>query len=93
VKRYCWVGMDRGATTTDGQSWVNYLVGEKGEGLLEIHRPGKAVEKRTMSTALANSFVLGIWADENEAWFATSKGLSRGIYAPRPAATKVAEAK
>jgi len=46
-----------------------------------------------MPTALANGFVLGIWADDNEAWFATSKGLSRGVLAQRPAATRGAEAK
>jgi hypothetical protein len=46
-----------------------------------------------MSTALCNGFVLGIWADEKEAWFATSDGLSHGIFAPRKATAKVDEAK
>ncbi len=92
VGRYCWVGSDRGASVTDGSYWVNYLVGEKGEGIIEIHRPGKTVEKRTMSTALANGFVLGIWADANEAWFATSKGLSRGLFSTKPAAVKMSQA-
>jgi hypothetical protein len=46
-----------------------------------------------MSTALANDFVLGIWADENEAWFATSNGLSRGLFTPKSNAAKLAEAK
>ena len=93
VGRTCWIGHDRGASLTDGVNWVNYLVGEQGEGSVEIHRPGQPVEKRPMPTALANSFVLGIWADENEAWFATSKGLSRGILAPRPVTSKGADAK
>jgi len=91
VGRTCWIGHDRGASLTDGTNWVNYLVGEKGEGIVEVHRPGKPMEKRAMSTALANGFVLGIWADENEAWFATSKGLSRGVFAPKPGSTKVAD--
>lgn len=94
VGRTCWVGHDRGVSLTDGEAWVNYLVGEKGEGLVEIHHPGKPVEKRVMSTALANGFVLGVWADETEAWFATSNGLSRGTFIPttnHPA--KLAEAK
>ena len=72
---------------------MNYLLGEKGDGIVEIHRPGQPVEKRAMSTALANGFVLGIWADENEAWFATSKGLSRGVFHPRPVTMKGIEAK
>jgi len=45
---------------------VNYLVGDKGEGLVEIHRAGNPSEKRPCPRVL-NTFVLGIWADENEA--------------------------
>jgi ligand-binding sensor domain-containing protein len=93
VNRYCWIGSDRGASVTDGNYWVNYLIGDKHEGVMEIHRPGRPMEKRVMATALVNDFVLGIWADEKEAWFATSKGLSHGIFAPHPPTTKVAEAK
>jgi ligand-binding sensor domain-containing protein len=87
VHKYCWIGADKGVSVTDSTNWVNYLVGEKGEGIIEIHRPGQQVEKRTMTTALVNNFVLGIWADENEAWFATSKGLSHGIFAKTKSAT------
>jgi ligand-binding sensor domain-containing protein len=93
LDRYCWIGSDRGASVTDGNYWVNYLVGEKGEGIVEIHRPGQPVEKKSMPTALANCFVLGIWADANEAWFATSKGLSHATFAPRSPLVKVSETK
>lgn len=93
IDRYCWIGSDRGVSVTDGAYWVNYLLGEKGEGIMEIHRPGKPMEKRATSTALCNDFVLGIWADDKEAWFATSKGLSHGFFAPRAATAKVAHAK
>jgi ligand-binding sensor domain-containing protein len=91
VHRYCWIGTDKGASVTDATNWVNYLVGEKGEGIMEIHRSGQPVQTRTMPTALCNSFVLGIWADENEAWFATSKGLSHGIFAKRNKPVNVAD--
>ncbi len=93
VGRTCWIGHDKGASLTDGTNWVNYLVSEKGDGIIEIHRTGQPMEKRPMSTALANSFVLGIWADEHEAWFATSKGLSRGVLASHPVAIRETEAK
>jgi len=79
-RRVAWAGSDRGVSVTDGDTWVNYRTNEKGEGLVEITRPGKPLETRTMSTHLANDFVLGIWADDHEAWFATSDGLSHGIY-------------
>ena len=92
VGRTCWIGHDRGASLTDGTNWVNYLVGEKGEGVIEVHQPGQPVQRAVMSTALANGFVLGIWADQNEAWFATSNGLSHGRFASKPGSTKIANA-
>jgi hypothetical protein len=67
---------------TDGTFWVNYLVGNAGEGSVVIHRPDQPPETRAMTTALANGFVLGIWVDDREAWFATSNGLSHGVFAP-----------
>lgn len=76
-----WIGTDKGLSVTDAKYWVNYLVGDKGEGLMQIHRPGQPPELRTMTTALANCFVLASWLDDDEAWFATSDGLSRGIFA------------
>lgn len=87
-RRTAWIGMDKGVSVTDGETWVNYEVGAKGEGIRTIHRPGRAPEVQVMDTALANCFVLGIYVDDEEAWFATSNGLSRGVFAPyqRPAA-------
>jgi hypothetical protein len=90
--KVAWIGTDRGVSVTDAKYWVNYLVGEKGEGLIEIHRPGQPPEKRPMSTALANAFVLGILVEDTEAWFATSKGLSRGIFAAKAKAPAVTTA-
>ncbi len=89
-RRVAWIGMDRGVSVTDGSYWVNYSVGPQHEGLVEIHRPQQPVETRTLSTALANRFVLGIHVDDTEAWFATSHGLSRGILSPATRLTKLA---
>jgi ligand-binding sensor domain-containing protein len=89
--RACWIGHDRGASLTDGVNWINYLIDSQGRGVVEIHRPGKPVEKRTMSTALVNDFVLGIWGDQTEVWFATSNGLSHGVFAAHP--TNLAESR
>ena len=84
--RVAWAATDRGVSVTDGTDWVNYLVDENGRGVVQIHRAGQDTETRTMTTALADGFVMGVWADDHEAWFATSNGLSRGILAA-PAAT------
>ena len=78
--RVAWVGTDRGVSVTDGDTWVNYHSGEKGEGLINIVRPGQPIETHTLPTHLPNDFVLGIWVDEREAWFATSDGLGHGIF-------------
>jgi hypothetical protein len=46
-----------------------------------------------MSTKLPNDFVLGIWLDDREAWFATSDGLSHAFFAVLPKPANVADAK
>lgn len=80
-KQVAWIASDRGLSITDGETWINHLVGEAGQGVVEIHRPGQAMERRTQPTALANAFVLGIWADDTEAWIATADGLSHALLA------------
>lgn len=77
--RVAWIGTDRGVSVTDGDTWVNYRSSDKGEGLVEISQPRQAVETRSMPTHLPNDFVLGLWVDERQAWFATSDGLSHGF--------------
>ena len=78
--RVAWVGTDRGVSVTDGDSWVNYHSDDQGRGVVEIAKPGRQVETRTMPTRLPNDFVLGLWVDDHQAWFATSDGLSHGFF-------------
>lgn len=78
--RVAWIAMDRGLSVTDGDFWANYRTDEKGQGLVEITRPGQAVETRRMATKLPHDFVLGIWTNEEEAWIATSDGLGHGFF-------------
>ena len=78
--RVAWLATDRGASVTDGTSWVNYLVDENGRGVVRIYRPGQEPETRPMTTALVDGFVTAIWADDHEAWFATSNGVSHGVF-------------
>lgn len=88
--RVAWIATDRGVSVTDGNTWVNYLVDEKGQGVVLTYRPGEEQqhETRTMTTALADGFVMAVWADDHEAWFATSNGLSHGVFAtPTPSPT------
>jgi ligand-binding sensor domain-containing protein len=87
--RVAWVATDRGVSVTDGADWVNYTVDEKGQGVVGVYQAGKATEVRTMPTALADGFVMAVWADDHEAWFATSNGLSHGIFAAPTASPAV----
>ncbi len=78
--RLGWVSTDRGVSVTDGDNWVNYLVDKEGRGVVRIYRPGKPPETRMMTTALPDGFIMAVWADDHEAWFATSNGLSHGVF-------------
>jgi ligand-binding sensor domain-containing protein len=78
--KVAWVGTDRGVSVTDGDSWVNYYSDEKGEYQVDVFRPGQPTESQKLTTRLLNDFVLGIWADDKEAWFATSDGLGHGFF-------------
>jgi ligand-binding sensor domain-containing protein len=78
--RLGWAATDRGVSVTDGDNWVNYLVDKDGHGVVQIYRPGKPTETRTMATALPDGFIMAVWADDHEAWFATSNGLSHGVF-------------
>jgi ligand-binding sensor domain-containing protein len=91
--RVAWVGTDRGVSVTDGENWVNYHTNEKGEGVTEIARPSKPPQVRTMPSKLPNNFVLGIWTNEREAWFATSDGLGHGIFASAEKNLEAADSK
>ena len=64
--RVAWVATDRGVSVTDGNDWVNYTINEKGQGVVQTYRQGKATETRTMATALSNGFVMAVWADDHE---------------------------
>lgn len=87
--RVAWVATDRGVSATDGTSWANYVVDDSGQGLVKIYRPGHEPETRAMATALADGFVMAVWVDDREAWFATSNGLSRGVFAVPTASPSV----
>jgi len=80
--RAAWIATDRGVSVTDGDTWVNYRATKKEGCLIEITRPGAPVSARTIPTKLPNDFVLGVWADDDQAWFATSDGLGHGYFAP-----------
>jgi ligand-binding sensor domain-containing protein len=84
--RVAWVATDRGVSVTDGDTWVNYRSGETAGGLIDIVRPGQPIETRATPTRLPNDFVLGIWVNDREAWFATSDGLGHGFF---PVASKI----
>jgi ligand-binding sensor domain-containing protein len=76
-----WVCTDRGLGVTDGETWANYRRGERGDGLMDIVRPGRQPEIRKLSTALPDEFVLGVSVGDRDVWIATAHGLGHGFFA------------
>jgi ligand-binding sensor domain-containing protein len=69
---------DKGLSSTDGTNWVSYYRNEN-------NSDGKAViidgDKRTempLSPSISHNFIIGVDADEDELWVATSSGVCRG---------------
>jgi ligand-binding sensor domain-containing protein len=69
---------DKGLSSTDGTNWVSYYRNEN-------NYDGKAViingDKRTelpLSPSISHNFIIGVDADEDELWVATSHGVCRG---------------
>jgi ligand-binding sensor domain-containing protein len=88
-----WIGTDRGLCLTDGDAWANYHTDTKRTGVVDVTLPGTATETKPMATRLPNDFVLGVWADDHEAWIATSDGLARAVLNPPGKTGKTDEAR
>jgi len=73
-----YLGTDEGFGVTDGDLAVTYRRASDGSGEVTFTRSGKLVERRTLSTAPADNYVLWTLPGENDVWLATGNGLSHG---------------
>jgi len=69
---------DRGLSATDGKTWVTYKRNEKNENGVAILTNGTEKKEIVQSPGIAHSFIIGVDADKDFLWVATSKGVSCG---------------
>ncbi len=82
VVYYC---TDKGLSTFNGKTWVSYQRNENGQGGKvfitngpKLTEEGVKTTQYTVPTSITHNFVIGVDADENQVWVATSHGVSRG---------------
>jgi ligand-binding sensor domain-containing protein len=82
-----YVCSDEGLSCTNGKSWVTYKKNENdNNGKAIIFNYGrdddatanKATKDIPLSPSIAHNFIIGVDADKDVLWVATSKGVSRG---------------
>ncbi len=76
--RVVFVCSDNGLSCTDGETWVTYKKNENNTDGKAIITIGKDVKEVALSPSISHNFVIGVDADDDVLWVATSKGVSRG---------------
>ena len=76
--RKVFVCCDNGLSSTDGTTWVTYKKDDNSENGKAIITNGTEKKEIPLSPSISHNFIIGVDADENYLWVATSKGVSRG---------------
>lgn len=76
--RVVYVCSDNGLSSTDGTTWVTYKKFDNSEDGKAIVTKGEEKKEIAQSPAISHNFIIGVDADEDELWVATSKGVSCG---------------
>lgn len=75
-----WVCTDKGLNYFDGKRWITYSRRDsEPSGEIKITLGKEVVSTRTLPSALAHNFVLGVDTHGEDVWVATANGLSHGI--------------
>jgi hypothetical protein len=69
---------DKGLSSTDGITWVTYKKFDNSAEGKAILTRGKEVKEIPLSPSISHNFTIGVDADEDELWVATSHGVCRG---------------
>jgi ligand-binding sensor domain-containing protein len=69
---------DNGLSTFNGKAWVTYKKNDNNEDGMAIVTTGKSVKGLPLSPSIAHNFIIGVDAEDDVLWVATSKGVSRG---------------
>jgi ligand-binding sensor domain-containing protein len=76
--RVVFVCSDNGLSSTDGTTWVTYKKDDNNENGKAIITNGDMKKEVLLSPSISHNFIIGVDANENYLWVATSKGVSRG---------------
>jgi len=76
--RVVFVCSDNGLSSTDGTTWVTYKKDDNSENGEAIITNGNMKKEVPLSPSISHNFIIGVDANENYLWVATSKGVSRG---------------
>lgn len=76
--RKVFVCSDNGLSSTDGTTWVTYKKDDNSENGKAIITNGNEKKEIPLSPSISHNFIIGVDADEDYLWVATSKGVSRG---------------
>jgi ligand-binding sensor domain-containing protein len=69
---------DKGLSTTDGKSWVTYKKNDNSSDGMAIITNGTEKKELKLSPSIAHNFTIGVDAEDDVLWIATSQGVSRG---------------
>lgn len=69
---------DKGLSSTDGTNWVTYKKNDENSDGKAIILNGKEKREIPLSPSISHNFIIGVDAENEFLWVATSKGVSRG---------------
>jgi ligand-binding sensor domain-containing protein len=73
-----YVCSDKGLSCTDGTNWVTYRKNEENSDGKAIISTGKVKREMPLSPSISHNFIIGVDAEDDFLWVATSNGVSRG---------------
>jgi len=76
--RVVFVCSDNGLSSTDGNNWVTYKKNDNNSDGKAIITNGTEKKEMALSPSISHNFIIGVDADKDVLWVATSHGVSRG---------------
>jgi ligand-binding sensor domain-containing protein len=69
---------DKGLSSTDGKNWVTYKKNDNNSDGKAIITNGTEKKELALSPSISHNFIIGVDADADKLWVATSQGVSCG---------------
>ena len=69
---------DKGLSSTNGTNWVTYKKNDNNDNGMAIVTTNGVKNEVPLTPSIAHNFILGVDAEDDIIWVATSKGVSRG---------------